>query len=175
MWPLLFASVLSFALMIERTIAFGRYRRFNSGSVALDEALAEFGGSQNKEAIEAVLSAAGSRSLRRLSRGLDLLELIGRISPMLGLLGTVLGLTKTFRTVSAAVGGVDPALLAGGIWEALITTVAGLGVAIPALVALHIFSRLLAAERGELKAGAEERVARLLLASDHEGSRAENS
>jgi biopolymer transport protein ExbB len=74
-----------------------------------------------------------------MNENLHVLELIGRVAPLVGLLGTVLGMVNAFRTVAASQGAVDPALLADGIWEALITTVAGMCVAIPALVFHHFF------------------------------------
>lgn len=82
-----------------------------------------------KEAIE----DTGRHVVHELERFLNALGTIASISPLLGLLGTVLGMIRTFNTLNA--GGVgDPAALAGGIAEALITTAAGLTVAIPALL-----------------------------------------
>ncbi|MFK7853351.1 MAG: MotA/TolQ/ExbB proton channel family protein [Granulosicoccus sp.] len=63
------------------------------------------------------------------------LELIANLSPLLGLLGTVIGMIEAFRQLESAGNQVDPALLSGGIWQALLTTAVGLIVAIPALVA----------------------------------------
>jgi len=68
---------------------------------------------------------------------LTILRLISVISPLLGLLGTVLGITRVFREISLQVA-VDNAALAGGIWEALITTIMGLTVAIPTLVFYYL-------------------------------------
>ena len=65
-----------------------------------------------------------------------LLELVGHLSPLLGLLGTVLGMIEAFQALEASGTRADPALLSGGIWEALLTTAVGLIVAVPALVAL---------------------------------------
>ena len=63
--------------------------------------------------------------------------------PLLGLLGTVTGMIAAFQRIQDLQGQVDPALLAGGIWEALITTAVGMMVAIPALVAyLHFRNRV---------------------------------
>lgn len=67
-----------------------------------------------------------------LERGLPLLSLIATVSPLLGLLGTVLGMISAFQQLENAGDRVDPAILSGGIWEALLTTAAGLSVAIPA-------------------------------------------
>ena len=67
-----------------------------------------------------------------LEKGLPLLSLIATISPLLGLLGTVLGMIEAFQQLENAGDRVDPAILSGGIWEALLTTAAGLSVAIPA-------------------------------------------
>lgn len=66
---------------------------------------------------------------------LRLLELIATLSPLLGLLGTVIGMIEAFRQLETAGNQVDPALLSSGIWQALLTTAVGLIVAIPALVA----------------------------------------
>ena len=89
--------------------------------------------------LEEAISLKGSHELKRLNKNLHILELIGRIAPLIGLLGTVLGMVEAFKTVSSVKGAVEPAILAGGIWEALLTTVAGLCIAIPALVIHHLF------------------------------------
>ena len=72
---------------------------------------------------------------QRLSRHLRLLQLIGVLAPMLGLLGTVLGMVAMFADIAALDQPVTPALLADGLWQALYTTVWGLCIAIPALAA----------------------------------------
>ncbi len=77
--------------------------------------------------------------LRSYLRGL---EVIGVLSPLLGLLGTVLGMIEAFRQLEMAGSRVDPALLSGGIWEALLTTAAGLALAIPAVAALTWLERI---------------------------------
>lgn len=84
-------------------------------------------------AVERV-QAAGRRSVRHLDRGLLVLEIIAAISPLLGLFGTVLGMFSTFQVI-AEQGLGDPGALSGGISEALITTIVGLGIAIPTVVA----------------------------------------
>jgi biopolymer transport protein ExbB len=71
--------------------------------------------------------------------GLRPLDLIVTIAPLLGLLGTVLGMIAAFQALQEAGVRADPATLAGGIWEALLTTAAGMGVAIPASMALTWF------------------------------------
>lgn len=70
--------------------------------------------------------------LATLRRGLRPLELIAAIAPLVGLLGTVLGMIGAFQALQESSSGADPAVLAGGIWEALLTTAAGMAVAIPA-------------------------------------------
>lgn len=79
-------------------------------------------------------------ALRSYLRGL---EVIASISPLLGLLGTVIGMIDAFRALEAAGSQVDPSVLSGGIWVALLTTAAGLSVAIPTVVALNWLERLL--------------------------------
>ena len=81
-----------------------------------------------------------ARALTTQSRsGLRALELIASIAPLLGLLGTVLGMIDAFQALQESGSRADPADLAGGIWEALLTTAAGMAVAIPASVALSWF------------------------------------
>lgn len=76
------------------------------------------------------------RALQDARSGLRLLELISTIAPLLGLLGTVLGMITAFQALQTTGAQADPTILAGGIWEALLTTAAGMAVAIPAGVAL---------------------------------------
>jgi biopolymer transport protein ExbB len=81
----------------------------------------------------------GRHVVHELERYLDTLGTIAAISPLLGLLGTVIGMVKVFTQITTAGVG-NPALLAGGISEALITTAAGLTVAIPALIGYRYYS-----------------------------------
>jgi biopolymer transport protein ExbB len=74
-------------------------------------------------------------ALMQARRGLRVLELIATIAPLIGLLGTVLGMIEAFQALQAAGNRADPAALAGGIWQALLTTAAGMAVAIPASMA----------------------------------------
>lgn len=68
---------------------------------------------------------------------LRVMEVIAALSPLLGLFGTVLGMIDAFQQLEQAGSKVDPAILSGGIWEALLTTAAGLAVAIPAIITLN--------------------------------------
>ena len=86
-----------------------------------------------KEEIKELLVDEGRQQIRALEKGLAILETIAGIAPLLGLLGTVLGMIKAF-TVIAQEGTGRPELLSAGISEALITTVVGLSIGIPALV-----------------------------------------
>jgi len=77
------------------------------------------------------------------ARFLNSLDTVAMVSPMLGLLGTVSGMVGAFQTVADYQGAVNPSLLAGDIWEALLTTAVGLIVAIPAIIAYRYYrSRL---------------------------------
>lgn len=80
--------------------------------------------------------------LERMRSYLRGLEVIGTLSPLLGLLGTVLGMIDAFQQLEYAGSRVDPGVLSGGIWEALLTTAAGLVVAIPTLAMLNWFERI---------------------------------
>ncbi|SDX46269.1 outer membrane transport energization protein ExbB [Albimonas donghaensis] len=87
----------------------------------------------------------GRETLHAVQSGSRALELIATVAPLLGLLGTVLGMIEAFRQLQEAGGGADPAVLAGGIWQALLTTALGMAVAIPVTAALSGFDA--AAER----------------------------
>ena len=71
--------------------------------------------------------------------GLRALDVIATVAPLLGLLGTVLGMIEAFQALQGSGARADPSALAGGIWEALLTTAAGMAVAIPAALALAWF------------------------------------
>ncbi|MFW5724439.1 MAG: MotA/TolQ/ExbB proton channel family protein [Halochromatium sp.] len=88
------------------------------------------------ELLREELTRAASAQLEQLRAWLRALEVIAALSPLLGLLGTVLGMIEAFRQLELAGSQVDPAILSGGIWQALLTTAAGLSVAIP-VVLLH--------------------------------------
>jgi biopolymer transport protein ExbB len=81
-------------------------------------------------------------ALMQTRRGLRALELIATIAPLIGLLGTVLGMIEAFQALQAAGNRADPAALAGGIWQALLTTAAGMAVAIPASMALSWYDSI---------------------------------
>jgi len=69
------------------------------------------------------------------------LEIIGQVSPLIGLLGTVIGMIDSFNELELGGSLVDPSILAGGIWTALLTTAMGLIVAIPALISHYFYDR----------------------------------
>lgn len=85
----------------------------------------------------------GARHLSMLRSYMRPLEVISSLAPLLGLLGTVLGMIDVFSQLAAAGGTADPAMLSAGIWEALLTTAIGLIVAVPAVLALNWFERIL--------------------------------
>jgi biopolymer transport protein ExbB len=92
-------------------------------------------GNAKEEVLKEELDRIAILKLNDLRSLLPALETIGTLSPLLGLLGTVLGMINAFQAMEAAGTQVDPSVLSGGIWQALITTALGLGVAIPALIA----------------------------------------
>ncbi|MXW53086.1 MAG: MotA/TolQ/ExbB proton channel family protein [Gammaproteobacteria bacterium] len=92
-------------------------------------------GAWDEEVLKEELDRIAILKLNDLRSLLPALETIGTLSPLLGLLGTVLGMINAFQAMEAAGTQVDPSVLSGGIWQALITTALGLGVAIPALIA----------------------------------------
>lgn len=89
--------------------------------------------------LEVELGRLATLEVRSLEDWLRPLAVIAQMSPLLGLLGTVLGMIKVFVQIEGAGSQVNPAMLAGGIWEALITTAFGLAIAIPTSVAYSYF------------------------------------
>ena len=83
----------------------------------------------------------GGEVLESLRGGFRILEVTASMAPLLGLFGTVLGMIEAFRQLEAAGSQVDAAVLSGGIWQALLTTAAGLGVAIPVVAVLNWLER----------------------------------
>ncbi|MCT4553234.1 MAG: MotA/TolQ/ExbB proton channel family protein [Pelagimonas sp.] len=89
------------------------------------------------------LEAESETRFARLEKGLRLLETVAQMAPLLGLFGTVLGMISAFQALQQAGSQVDPSILAGGIWVALLTTAVGLAVAMPtALVLSWLESRM---------------------------------
>lgn len=167
MYPIAACSIITLVFVFERAIALriGRVipgpfvRRFleqlNTGE--LDRAKALELCEENLSPVSRVLAAAvkkwgkpaveveqaildsGERVTNELRRYIRLFNAISTVSPLLGLLGTVFGMITCFNTIASADGMGRPELLAGGIGEAMLTTAAGLGVAIPALIAYWYF------------------------------------
>ena len=88
--------------------------------------------------IEKEIDSLKNKEFKRIYSFLPSLEVISQVSPLVGLLGTVIGMIDSFNELELGGSLVDPAILAGGIWTALLTTAMGLIVAIPALVS-HYF------------------------------------
>jgi biopolymer transport protein ExbB len=168
MIPILLISIAAIGLIIERALAFARARekRADIGAWVIErmekggtgELAGELGASSSPESLvlleglkcrnlpaaerEARMQAKAVREIGRLERSVPWLSSIANIETLLGLLGTVTGMIRSF--ISLRLSGVaDPAVLAGGIAEALITTAAGLLVAIPSLAAYHVFNQII--------------------------------
>lgn len=158
MIPLFICSLAGVAVIIERFIALRTGRVINPhvvdvldlfdgpSSIATSHHVCQHAGGAFARIVEEVLNArrvdrahmvetmqaTGRREVGGLERGLTLLEIVANVSPLIGLLGTVLGMVTVFDAITAEGMG-NPQVLSSGISKALITTVAGLCVAIPAL------------------------------------------
>jgi len=95
----------------------------------------KYGHDRVKDAIE----NAGKQEISKLERGLSILATVAGIAPLLGFLGTVTGMITAFMTIEDLAGSANPSDLAGGIWEALVTTAFGLIVGIFALAFYNYF------------------------------------
>lgn len=90
--------------------------------------------------LDSDLEWRGNAEMADMGHGIRVLELIAMVSPLLGLLGTVLGMIQSFQELALAQGAANASVLAAGIWQALLTTAAGLIVAIPAAVAATLLA-----------------------------------
>ena len=161
MWPILICSITALAIAAERFFTLSRAeeeseraeeqltRALREHQMARAEKICKQGGGPlariareglrrygrpRAEVLES-MEEAGALELPPLERRLPLLGTIAHLAPLLGLLGTVTGLVRCFQTIqekATSLNPVNPGDLAGGIWEALLTTVFGLIVAIPA-------------------------------------------
>ncbi len=187
MVPILLCSVLALAIVFERLWALSRERVLPPGLVDHVSSLVEGGNLQrsdverlrggsalgfvlaaaldhlrdSREAMRERLEDAGRQAVGELERYLGALGTIAAISPLLGLLGTVLGMIRVFSVLTSQ-GAANPASLAGGISEALITTAAGLMVAIPALIGHRFLRSRVDALTLSLESEAAELVRRLM-------------
>lgn len=116
------------------TLPQGRGLRYRVVAAAI-AALKDHGEDDAREETERV----GRNVVAEARAGLRALDVIATVAPLLGLLGTVLGMIAAFQALQDSGAQADPSTLAGGIWEALLTTAAGMGVAIPAAVAVAWF------------------------------------
>jgi biopolymer transport protein ExbB len=95
----------------------------------------------SKDEVMRAMEEAAPFEVATLEDRLSILSTVGQVAPLLGFLGTVCGMAVTFYTIharSVAMNPVAPADVAGGLWQALLTTVAGLVVAVPTLIADHL-------------------------------------
>ncbi|ASK33083.1 flagellar motor protein MotA (plasmid) [Alcanivorax sp. N3-2A] len=180
MWILGLMSVVALATLISKILQFSRLRPLGTKRAdALLESLErgespEVGEPQGSPVDKVLITAwhnrdldeqsweedclrRGRETLEEMRGGLRVLEVISALAPLLGLLGTVFGMIGAFQALEQAGSQVDPSILSGGIWEALLTTAAGLSVAIPALAAFHWADRTIELCREKL----QDRLARL--------------
>ena len=166
MYPLIFASVLALAIIIERFFSLQKKKVIIPEIISVVEQFSSFKdielaknicakyngplsnliqiGLDNTDLeraeIKELIEDQGRQEVRHLEKGLTIIETIAVISPLMGLLGTVLGMIKVFGVIKEQGIG-QAAALSGGISEALITTVTGLFVGIPVLIFFNYFSR----------------------------------
>jgi biopolymer transport protein ExbB len=143
----------TFILILERAVSLGREGRkiqaqLQDTTPNLDNALgrvlqvyseAPALATESLESLEAHLEEAVSKQIPKIERGLSVIGILAAVAPLLGLLGTVVGMIGTFQSI-ALFGAGDPRVMAGGISQALVTTQLGLTVAIPTILLHTILS-----------------------------------
>lgn len=141
-WPLALCSVITVAIALERLLFFVRT---SADGEANYHKMANFldNNSHQPKSLRDELIANQVLDLEdSYHAGLKWLRTIGAISPMLGLLGTVLGIIEAFKTIAAQTGAISPNLIADGLWQAMLTTAVGLFIAIPAIFAAQFFGNI---------------------------------
>ncbi|WP_018688533.1 MotA/TolQ/ExbB proton channel family protein [Ahrensia kielensis] len=108
-------------------------------SYAIGLKQAEASQSYKRRDTEEALALAAAIQIKSLQSGFRALDSIAQIAPLIGLFGTVLGMITAFQALQQSGNSVDPSILAGGIWVALLTTAVGLAVAMPTSIALTYF------------------------------------
>ena len=101
-----------------------------------------------------------NKDLNEARRGLRIIDLIITIAPLVGLLGTVLGMIEAFQVLQDSGAQADPSALAGGIWEALLTTAAGMGIAIPASILLSWYDSVVSNIQADIENLATQAILR---------------
>lgn len=141
-WPLAACSVIALALCLERTAFIVRSSlQKKKRYLHLSEYLTQLK-EQPQSVRDNMVGIMLSKYQRPYYRGIKSLRIIGTVSPMLGLLGTILGIIAAFRAISMHTGPVSPNMIAHGLWEAMLTTAVGLLIALPALLMAHLFSQI---------------------------------
>lgn len=138
-WPLAFCSVLALAVIFERFIFMMKQAKAQENTYTRLAKTLEDHRQQPKHIRDDVTALSLNELQRPFRNGLKTLRIIGTITPILGLLGTVLGIIKSFQKIAASTGAVNPAMIADGLWEALLTTAIGLAIALPCLLAAQGF------------------------------------
>ena len=142
---LLLLSVVSVAMILFKLWQFGSLRLGTRKGVHSIEMLAvrlkrqHAGGDLPRTDLEDVIAVNANAQIKKLQRGFRVLDTIAQIAPLIGLFGTVLGMITAFQALQQSGNSVDPSVLAGGIWVALLTTAVGLAVAMPTSIALTYF------------------------------------
>jgi len=142
-YPLLLFSIFGLVLIIERALFFVTLPKLQSSKSfkQLSQELKDNTKLAKPLRDELISFRLGELHIK-LTRGVQLLRLIAVLSPMLGLLGTVLGMIKAFKKIAANTGPVLPSTIADGLWNAMLTTAYGLIIALPCLLAAFIFARM---------------------------------
>lgn len=135
--PLLLCSILALAIILERSCFFIYNACYSKKHY--EKLASQLCNEQNKAWRDEIVSITLSEMQVPFYKHIKMLKLIASIAPMLGLLGTVLGLITAFRTVASITTPVSPNIIAAGLWEALLTTAYGLVIAIPCLFFAHMF------------------------------------
>lgn len=164
-WPLLALSVIVLAVLIDRFLVFTTLAlpkataedellslvrakdhetlraKVQTDYPALSPLIEILLSNEPQTVCECAAAIKNEEIVRQLDKRLGVLALASRVAPLMGLLGTIIGIILTFASVSSGRGAVDMSSLAEGIWQALIATAIGLCVAIPSVLAHHAFVR----------------------------------
>ncbi len=197
MWPLLIFSIITFALILERSIFFIYYnlslkdvsknvlnalrnkdlnkaidycekapkRKIGAKIILEGLKVSKYG----EEMMEKVINAEATEKITKLENGFDILTAMGSLSPLTGFLGTVSGMISAFSAIAKATD-VNAQLVAGGIFEALITTVFGLIIAIIAISGYSVLAHIVDKFASEVESVSTDVITTIVMNNDSSSS-----
>lgn len=168
-WILIAYSVIGLSISISGYLRFVSRRQPDFNRALPQDPACEYGrifrrlisaqqSGMDQSSLRALALRLIDANVRHFETGLKTLSLLANTAPLMGLLGTIIGMISAFRVIESQGAGVDAQMLAGGIWEAMLTTGVGLAVALPLLLFLHSLESLVEKRHWQLYVAVSELI-----------------